>query len=168
MFTSIFKTSMSSYLILSLLLLNSPISLSLAQSDLNPEARSLAKQAAEERLDKMMTTLNDLRQSLDELSFDVESLAFELAFEEPEAIAEYLQEHIAFEPYLGMLRGAKGTLISQAGNATDQAVLLAELLSAAGYEVRYGHAELSEVQTEQLLAKDKPTKRRPFRGLRSF
>ena len=55
---------------------------------------------------------------------------------DPEVLAEFVREHIAYEPYAGVVRGARGTLAAGAGGDWDRAVLLAALLAEAGYESR--------------------------------
>ncbi len=108
-------------------------------------------EAAMQRLDTVMTTLERLRASIDRSSFDVEALGFELVFEEPEDIAGWVEENIAYQPYRGLLRGADGTLLERAGNALDQAVLLATLLNSSGYEARIALTELDSEQAQSLL-----------------
>ena len=98
-----------------------------------------------------------VRESLDRTTFDVEELSLELAFEEPEAIIALVREEVAFEQYPGLLRGAQGTLVSGAGNALDQAVLLATLLGAAGFDTRIALGRLSTEQAEELLRSMQPT-----------
>jgi hypothetical protein len=53
---------------------------------------------------------------------------------DPEALAAFVRERIGYEPYLGVVRGARGTLAAGAGSDWDRAVLLAALLAEAGYE----------------------------------
>ncbi len=104
------------------------------------------------RLDRFMELIEELIEQVDRTQFDVEALSFELAFEEPETIVEWVKETIAFEQYPGLLRGAQGTLLSRAGNALDQAVLLATILKDAGYEAVVSRGHLSRDQAEELLS----------------
>ena len=103
-------------------------------------------------LDRFLVLLEDLREQIDRTQFEVEELSFELAFEEPETIVAWVRENVAFEQYPGLLRGAQGTLMGRAGNALDQAVLLAQLLRDAGYDAVVSRGRLSIDQSEQLLA----------------
>lgn len=64
---------------------------------------------------------------------------------------EAVARRIRFEPYSGVQRGARGTARAQAGNAIDQALLLAAVLRGAGYEVRFVHGSLSPQNTQALL-----------------
>ncbi len=50
---------------------------------------------------------------------------------------------VRYEPYRGILRGAAGTALSRAGNATDQALLLADLLRGQGYRMRFVRGRLA-------------------------
>jgi len=55
---------------------------------------------------------------------------------DPVVLAGFVREHIGYEPYAGVVRGARGTLAAGAGGDWDRAVLLASLLAQAGYESR--------------------------------
>ena len=85
----------------------------------------------------------DLRKRVDRSQFDIDALLEALDYDEARIIA-FVRERIAFEPYSGALRGAQGTLVSQAGNALDKSVLMARLLKDAGLSVRIGHARLEK------------------------
>ncbi len=68
------------------------------------------------------------------------------------AIFEFVRDEIRFEAYEGSLRGARGALWSEAGNAYDQASLLVALLRASGIPCRYVLTEgLAEGQARELL-----------------
>ncbi|GAB3023548.1 transglutaminase domain-containing protein [Bowmanella dokdonensis] len=60
-------------------------------------------------------------------------------------------EDVHYEPYTGILRGAAGTALSRAGNDVDQALLLATLLQARGYRVRFVTGTLSEQNVQTLI-----------------
>lgn len=111
-------------------------------------ARAQSAEEAREQLlegfDELQRVLEATRSELDPTRADVDELAFELAFEEPEAIARWVQQNIAFEAYPGLLRGPTGTLAAGAGNALDQAVLLARLMNDAGYQADVVRARLTD------------------------
>lgn len=104
------------------------------------------------QIDSYMQDIEILRDRLDRTHFDLESLSFELAFEDAETIAGWVRDEIAYQAYPGLLRGASGTLIDGAGNALDQAVLLATLLRDAGFEAEIRLGKLSRGLSEILVA----------------
>ncbi len=111
---------------------------------------------ARQRLDTLYDPLEALRADIDRTTFDLDALGMELAFEDAEAIVEYVHEAVRFEPYKGVLRGAQGTLGSGGGNAIDQALLAATLLLDAGYEAEIRGATLSDQQVQLLLGQLRP------------
>ncbi len=70
---------------------------------------------------------------------------------DPNQIFAFVRDQIAYNVYAGSLRGARGTLWSQAGNALDRASLLMALLKAAGYSPQYVQGKLSKVQAQSLI-----------------
>ena len=91
-----------------------------------------------------------LQQELDPSQFDLTERNFAANFD-PEILADFVRQDIAFEQYPGVLRGAYGTMLGRAGNALDQAMLLSSLLQEAGYETRYLRSTLSESQARTLI-----------------
>ena len=65
---------------------------------------------------------------------------------------EFVRDNIRYDAYQGVLRGARGTLVAQAGNSPDQALLLKALLESAGYEVRLARGTLDAEPAAQLIA----------------
>ena len=79
----------------------------------------------------------DLAENLEvKLTPEIKALAEKLEYS-PVRIYAYVNKEIAFEPYYGSLKGAMGTLVSKAGNATDHASLLIALLRASNIPARY-------------------------------
>lgn len=113
------------------------------------------------RLDLLMDTIEELRFQLDRTQFDVEALSLALQPGGALAYVEYVTNQVYFEQYPGLLRGATGALMSRAGNALDQAVLLATLMSAVGYDVRIARTRLTASQAEQVL-KQTRVERSPY------
>ena len=68
-------------------------------------------------------------------------------------IFEFVRDKVAIEPYVGVLRGARGTLSAGAGNALDRALLAQALLEAIGVESRLISGKLSANQADVLLAR---------------
>ena len=84
-------------------------------------------------------------------TWELEALALELAFDLP-AMHAFVRDHVAFDPYPGVLRGAQGTLSARAGNAWDQALLLHALVEASDYEARFAFGTLDDAAVAALLA----------------
>ncbi|HUA86493.1 MAG TPA: dockerin type I domain-containing protein [Bryobacteraceae bacterium] len=70
---------------------------------------------------------------------------------DPNQIFAFVRDQIAFEAYVGSLRGARGTLWSKAGNSLDKASLLIALLGAAGVSAQYVEGTLSSALQQQLI-----------------
>lgn len=63
----------------------------------------------------------------------------------------YVRDEIAFDPYEGELRGARGTLMSRSGNSLDQSLLLQELLAEVGVKSRIAWGKLGAKEINALL-----------------
>ncbi len=79
-----------------------------------------------------------------------------------EGVFRYVQRRIRYEPYVGSIRGAAGTLRAGGGNAIDQALLLRELLAASGYRSRFARGRLDWASAVLLTGETRD--RRPPRG----
>ncbi len=98
----------------------------------------------------MFRAAEQARSEIDRTAFDLDAV-LDAADYEVEALVEFVRDDVLFEPYQGLLRGPEGTLMSRAGNAVDQAVLLAKLLRDAGFDARIARATLSSRQAQALL-----------------
>jgi transglutaminase-like putative cysteine protease len=83
---------------------------------------------------------------------DIEAKAASLG-RDSRKIFEFMRDQVALEPYAGVLRGARGTLATGAGNALDRALLAQALLKTSGIESRLVEGKLSSAQTGSLLAR---------------
>jgi hypothetical protein len=81
----------------------------------------------------------------------VADLALSLGYD-VEQIQRFVSDQIRYEPYAGVLRGARGTLLARAGNSVDQAVLLAALLNASRVPYRFVSGRLDDESAERLLS----------------
>jgi hypothetical protein len=70
---------------------------------------------------------------------------------DPQQIFDFLHSQIGYNSYLGSLRGARGTLWSNAGNALDVASLGVALMRASGIPAQYVSGSLSQPQAQQLI-----------------
>lgn len=72
---------------------------------------------------------------------------------DPVKIFNYVRNTIKFEPYLGIRKGAGGTLSEKSGSDSDQAALLIALLRASGTHARFvqGTVELAPAQVRAWL-----------------
>jgi hypothetical protein len=107
-------------------------------------------EAARQHIDRLSRRIEMLQAQLDRTQFDLDALLDRLDYDE-QAIIRFVREEIAYELYEGLLRGASGTLMSRAGNALDQSVLLAKLLGDAGLETRIKGGRISPEQVERVL-----------------
>lgn len=70
---------------------------------------------------------------------------------DPEAIFAYVRDKVRFTPYLGVMQGARGALLTQSGNAADKALLLAGLLQKAGRQTRFVKGTLDDTAADALM-----------------
>ncbi|NND00244.1 MAG: hypothetical protein HKN85_08685 [Gammaproteobacteria bacterium] len=116
-----------------------------------------------QRTNQLTPLLERLRSAIDRSQFDLIALNRRLEFDEM-AIVDFVRDAIFFEQYVGVLRGAKGTLLGRAGNALDQSLLLTTLLDDAGYETRIAHGTLTTAQATDLvnqMAQPRPAQPEP-------
>ncbi len=98
-------------------------------------------------------------------TFDVSALAGQIG-PNPEKLSEWVRDNTYLVPYRGVLRGSRGVLMDRLGNSLDRALLLADLLSASGSDVRLAHATLTTERASELLksAPPMPSNRSPSRA----
>lgn len=74
--------------------------------------------------------------------FSIEKTADQIG-NDPKALFAYVHDHVRTQIYSGVLRGARGTLVSGAGNSWDQALLLSTMLRHQGKESRFARMHLT-------------------------
>lgn len=67
-----------------------------------------------------------------------------------EAAFTFVRDHIRFEAYSGVLKGAAGTYIARAGNAPDRSLLLAQFLKLRSVPTRFVIGRLPQDLAERL------------------
>jgi hypothetical protein len=113
-------------------------------------ARDKPRKIAPKQAEEFRHSLERIRSKIEFSELDPAILQRRIG-SNPRELMRFIQEQIEFEPYIGVLRGARGTLLARAGNAADRALLLAQLFRQAGYQVRFAEGRLSSDQAETLL-----------------
>lgn len=118
---------------------------------MGPGTSAALAQATDSAVQNAVSTLAEIERTLDGLDaaqpdayWTKDDLAFDLAFEEPDTIASWVRDEVAYQAYAGVLRGADGALQAGAGNAWDQSLLLASLLFDAGFTARIARTSLPD------------------------
>lgn len=70
---------------------------------------------------------------------------------DPERLARFVRERIAYEPYAGAVRGPSGTLAAAAGSDWDRALLLRAVLERAGFRARLRALERTPAEREKAV-----------------
>jgi hypothetical protein len=82
--------------------------------------------------------------------YDVDGLAESLDYDVA-AAANFVRDDIAYDPYLGVMRGPEGTISASAGSSWDQAVLLAALINTMAGEAMIVKGTLEKKDAKRLL-----------------
>ncbi len=102
------------------------------------------------RIDAARDMLNELVKAMPADLSDPQTLADTLDYE-IEVAHLFVRDRVRFEPYLGVLKGPQGTAMTLAGNAFDQALLLANLINIMGGEAQLVTGSLDNASTDLLL-----------------
>lgn len=70
---------------------------------------------------------------------------------DPQDLLAWTREATRWVPYRGALRGYSGVLMDRMGNSLDRSLLLAQLLTEAGHEIRLANRGLTSAQVTELL-----------------
>ncbi|HXF82143.1 MAG TPA: hypothetical protein VNN19_05270 [bacterium] len=111
------------------------------------------------------TARERLRDQLSRAALDPAVLQEQLG-RDADVLFEFVRDRIVFQPYRGTLRGARGTISAQAGNAVDRSLLLASLLKSAGHRVRFAQGTMTPRSAaavlQRVLAAEPRTHAGPF------
>jgi hypothetical protein len=118
----------------------------------NPAGEALTRPQAAERLPYLLDTASSMEEELQKETFDPQAVVDSVG-DDPASLYAWVRDKTFFVPYRGALRGPVGVLMDRLGNSLDRSLLLAELLTLAGYQVRFAHATLAQQQVSGLLAK---------------
>jgi hypothetical protein len=97
----------------------------------------------------MIADLTAMANAIPAAALDVNAAAQSLPGD-PSSIYAYVRDNVRLDAYDGALRGPLGTLMGLAGNPTDKALLLAELLKDKGFTVRFARGTLSDAEVQHL------------------
>jgi hypothetical protein len=102
-----------------------------------------------ERVRKTVPVIEHVLEKIRPADLEVKALADSLSG--PEQALQFVRDKIGLDLYPGRLRGAESTLRCRSGNSLDRALLLAELLTHKGLEVRMVRSRLSDAQATEIL-----------------
>ncbi len=118
-----------------------------------PAGLAAQDDALSQRADRALTAWATLAQRLDvdTAAISIAALASEVGSRRPEAAWALVRDRIAFDPYEGSMRGARGTLFSAGGNALDTSLLLGAVYDELGVTWRLATCELTDEQAVELV-----------------
>lgn len=70
---------------------------------------------------------------------------------QPQKLAQFIKDRVAYEPSFGIVRGAEGTLAAQAGGDWDRANLLKAVLAEAGYAAEFRVVQRTDAQAQAVV-----------------
>jgi hypothetical protein len=120
-------------------------------TSLSPEEREQAVQ----KLERFFEALEEAAAEIPRDTFDPDAIV-EKVGQDPQKLFTWVRDNTYLVPYRGILRDHIGVLMDRLGNSLDRALLLNELLSRAGHEVRLARGELSKKQAEEVLDEARP------------
>ncbi len=152
------KTSIKTYLYLTVILLITVASSSSLRANQEMGAKSLYDEVTN-AIDVYIENLKSISSTLDQSKFNTEELVLKLELDDSQVV-NFVENKIHFEQYPGLLRGVSGTLQNRAGNSLDQSLLLASLLNSSGFEARILTGELNQADSIRLIKQisARPTK----------
>lgn len=103
------------------------------------------------RLDRDIQTVADADRRIPRDTFDFQTVV-RSAGNDPARLFAWVRDQTHWAPYRGALRGPLGVLMDRTGNSLDRSLLLAELLSESGGQVRLAHGAMPAGRASKALA----------------
>ena len=128
------------------LALSGPMSAIAANSVANEAARATAYTA---QIERSLIAIEDGRRQTPRDHWEPQYVVDTVGID-PASLFKFVRDNVAWVPYRGSLRGPVGVLMDRNGNALDMSLLLAELISRAGYQVRLAHGTLPNNTVDEL------------------
>ncbi len=119
-----------------------------AVAALSPDQKQQAYDTQVKALQQRVVRVQSFVDNFPAELLDIAALAQSLPT--PDAAFVYVRDHIALEPYPGVMKGAAGTLESRGGNAIDRALLLAAILKQRGVTARIVRGKLAPERAQAL------------------
>ncbi|MBZ0113474.1 MAG: hypothetical protein K8J08_13505, partial [Thermoanaerobaculia bacterium] len=113
---------------------------------------SLTAEEARPALDNLLAEVRTQRKGIERERFDLDTVLASTGVN-VDAIFRWARANTSPLPYRGVLKGPQGTLMDRAGNSLDRSLLLAELLTRAGYRVELANAPLTEAGRKAVEAR---------------
>ena len=123
----------------------------------SPAGAAAGPDLSSPRVQSTLVVLDRLRRITEEelrqpgaCPWDVPTKASELGHDAGRALA-FVRDEVRYEPYAGVLRGARGALASRSANAADKALLLRALLVTGGHRCRLVTGTLADDKARALV-----------------
>ncbi len=127
-----------------------------------PAATTVDHKAVKAQLAEAFAALEDAAAQIPAETADPSAL-LEKVGREPAKLLEWVRDNTHLAPYRGSLRGASGVLQDRVGSSLDRSLLLAELLRAAGFEVRLANGAVTDAAKVSAAIRAIPADRSPAR-----
>jgi hypothetical protein len=131
------------------------------ESETDPQSVQEETDQPAGELDNYFSAIEDSLTRIPRETFDPEAVV-QRTGQDPVKLFEWVRDETAFVPYRGSLRGPIGMLMDRRGNSLDRALILHELLSLTGNEVRLARGRLPLEKAKAVYQKNKGRNLAPF------